>query len=107
MKSQGKSMCNRLIKNQQSERPDTAKAGRASTPTPHRFAALARPRATPPGGHRAPVSLPPSPTPCSRFKAPRAGTRARLGVRPNGVGGIALPDALAKGRDGLTGRVRT
>lgn len=78
-----------------------------STPTPLAFPASAPARRDPPGGPRAPVSLPLSVTPYSHSGLTRFQDRARKGFAPNGVGGVGLSDPGAKGRGDLAERVRT
>lgn len=110
MKSQAQSTHGRLIKNQRTS-PEAGPIGRApvqaATPTPLRLPAPSRPRRDPPGGVRAPVSLPLSVTPCSLFGLTPPENRARTVVASNGVGGVAFGFPGARGRAGLTVGVRT
>jgi hypothetical protein len=78
----------------------------ALTPTPLAFPAPSRARRDPPGGPRAPVSLPLAPTPYG-YSGPTSGQGARKEVRVNGVGGAGLPYPGMESRGDLTGRVRT
>lgn len=106
MKSLAQSEVNRLIKNQQAT-PASGVLVQPSTPTP---LAPSRPepaRFDPPGGPRAPISLPLSVTPYGHSGLTRFQDRARRGFAPNGVGGVGLPDPGAKGRGDLAKGVRT
>lgn len=77
-----------------------------STPTPLALPAPARPRRDPPGGPRAPISLPLCVTPFSH-----SGLTGRFGARTwtgaNGVGGAGFPGPGQRGRADLTTGVRT
>jgi hypothetical protein len=110
LKSLALSTRNRLIKNQRTS-PEAGPIGRAlvqaATPTPLRLPAPSRARRDPPGGVRAPVSLPLSVTPCCLSGLTRSENRARTVVASNGVGGVAFGYPGAKGRAGLTVGVRT
>ena len=86
---------------------DTPRAAAGlATPTPLAFPALARPRRDPPGGPRAPISLPLCVTPYSHSGL-TGWSEARTGERSNGVGGAALSYPGQRGRVGLTMGVRT
>lgn len=109
MKSQGKTLGVRIITN---DKPD-ALAGpvarvlaQGSTPTPLAPARPARARRDPPGGPRAPVSLPPCVTPYGH-SGPARGFWARTGGAANGVGGSDLPCPGQGGRARLAVGVRT